>query len=167
MAFLGFSKKGSKNDEDKAIRLAKKHDVKGLLKMLHPRARLSSIERKKAAAMLPALVNEYQNMRGMGLIRTISTKERQDIISSLREVAFHDLDKDVAHFAGIMLSESLGIPIDQYGQVIPQAPQVANCPYYSKGMCIAGEEKSHCSLQEGSYQTSCHVYAWKKGQIGL
>ncbi|MGA2678732.1 MAG: hypothetical protein ABSF37_05440 [Sedimentisphaerales bacterium] len=36
----------------------------------------------------------------------------------------------------------------------------SNCPYYAEGVCMAGgRDTGLCSLCEGSYRTSCHVYA--------
>ena len=36
----------------------------------------------------------------------------------------------------------------------------SNCPYYEEGVCMAGgRDTGLCSLQEGTYRTSCHVYA--------
>jgi len=33
-----------------------------------------------------------------------------------------------------------------------------DCPFYSEGMCKAGEGSSLCSLQAGHYSTACYVY---------
>ena len=38
-----------------------------------------------------------------------------------------------------------------------------DCPFYSEGMCKAGEGVSLCSLQAGSYATSCYVYGMYAG----
>jgi hypothetical protein len=36
----------------------------------------------------------------------------------------------------------------------------SSCPYYTEGVCRAGgRDTGLCSLQEGTYRTSCHVYA--------
>jgi ankyrin repeat protein len=37
-----------------------------------------------------------------------------------------------------------------------------DCPFYSEGICKAGDGDSLCSLQTGSYVSSCHVYAMYK-----
>jgi len=34
-----------------------------------------------------------------------------------------------------------------------------DCPYYSEGICTAGNGDSLCSLKTGSYLTSCNVYS--------
>jgi ankyrin repeat protein len=38
-----------------------------------------------------------------------------------------------------------------------------DCPFYSEGICTAGNGDSLCSLKVGSYESSCHVYAMFKG----
>jgi hypothetical protein len=36
----------------------------------------------------------------------------------------------------------------------------SSCPYYAEGVCMAGgRDTGLCSLQQGTYRTSCHVYA--------
>jgi len=42
-----------------------------------------------------------------------------------------------------------------------------DCPFYSEGMCTAGDGDLLCSLQSGSYESSCHVYAIHTGTLGL
>ena len=45
------------------------------------------------------------------------------------------------------------------GRVLKSGTGV-DCPFYSEGICMAGGRDSGlCSLQEGSYLSSCHVYA--------
>lgn len=41
-----------------------------------------------------------------------------------------------------------------------------DCPFYSEGMCTAGDGDYLCNLQAGSYKSSCHVYAMHKGTYG-
>jgi hypothetical protein len=43
-----------------------------------------------------------------------------------------------------------------------------DCPFYAEGVCMAGgRDTGLCSLQVGSYATSCHVYAMHAGTVGL
>jgi hypothetical protein len=41
------------------------------------------------------------------------------------------------------------------------------CPFYSRGMCTAGDGDHLCSLRTGSYATSCAVYEMQAGTAGL
>lgn len=52
------------------------------------------------------------------------------------------------------------------GRVI-KAGTGTDCPFYSEGMCTAGDGDFLCSLQSGSYESSCHVYAMHRGTVGL
>ena len=40
-----------------------------------------------------------------------------------------------------------------------------DCPFYSEGMCTAGDGNNLCSLQSGSYLTSCYVYSMYRGTV--
>jgi hypothetical protein len=51
------------------------------------------------------------------------------------------------------------------GRVLPHGIGT-DCPFYSEGMCTAGDGDSLCSLGVGSYQSSCYVYAMYRGTVG-
>jgi hypothetical protein len=47
------------------------------------------------------------------------------------------------------------------GRVLPHGIGT-DCPYYSEGMCKAGDGDNLCSLWSGSYKISCIVYSMKR-----
>ena len=42
-----------------------------------------------------------------------------------------------------------------------------DCPFYSEGICTAGDSDLPCCLYSGSYKDSCEVYAMHKGAAGV
>ncbi len=45
------------------------------------------------------------------------------------------------------------------GKTRPKQGIGSDCPYYSQGACVSGSQSTGpCTLEKGSYRTSCHVY---------
>jgi hypothetical protein len=51
---------------------------------------------------------------------------------------------------------------DRRGSVLVSAGTATGCPFFSSGMCSAGEGGQVCSFRGASYQTGCFVYSMQR-----